>query len=86
LGNNGEVHPNRPMKKKEESKAPMAREAHAEAARRNQEGATQTQNFNEFSVFELWEKEPSSFPSLPGPKQCFVSWKKKSRIWQAKEI
>lgn len=64
----------------------MAREAHAEAARRNQEGATQKHHFNSFAFFELWEKEPSSFPSLPGPKQCFVSWKKKSRIWQAKEI
>jgi hypothetical protein len=21
-------------------------------------------------------RKPSSFPSLPGPKQCFVSWKK----------
>jgi len=34
LGKNGEVHPNRPMKKEEGIKAPMAREAHAERARR----------------------------------------------------
>jgi hypothetical protein len=49
----------------EESKAPMAREAHAERARRKG---------------SLEEKQPSSFPSLPGPKavQSFLA---KSRIW-----
>ncbi len=49
----------------EESKAPMAREAHAEGARRK---------------LRVEEKQPSSFPSLPGPKavQSFLA---KSRIW-----
>ena len=37
----------------------MAREAHSEQARR------------EISVEE---KQPSSFPSLPRPKQCSLSW------------
>ena len=43
----------------------MAREAHAERARRK---------------ISVEEKQPSSFPSLPGPKavQSFLA---KSRIW-----
>lgn len=43
----------------------MAREAHAERARRKR---------------SVEEKQPSSFPSLPGPKavQSFLA---KSRIW-----
>ena len=43
----------------------MAREAHAERAR---------------IKISVEEKQPSSFPSLPGPKavQCFLA---KSRIW-----
>lgn len=42
----------------------MAREAHAERARKK----------------SVEEKQPSSFPSLPGPKavQCFLA---KERIW-----
>ncbi|KAL9426676.1 hypothetical protein AB3S75_033457 [Citrus x aurantiifolia] len=37
----------------------MAREAHAERAQRK---------------ISVEEKQPSSFPSLPGPKQCSLSW------------
>uniref|UniRef100_A0A494G8Q8 Uncharacterized protein n=1 Tax=Solanum lycopersicum TaxID=4081 RepID=A0A494G8Q8_SOLLC len=47
----------------------MAREAHAERARRKR---------------SVEEKQPSSFPSLPGPKavQSFLA---KSRIWEGDE-
>lgn len=52
----------------------MAREAHAEAARRNQEGGGE---------------KPSSFPSLSGPKKAvlyFLEKEIKDLAWQAKEI
>lgn len=65
LGKNGEVHPNRPMKNKRRAKRQWR-------AKRMRNGHGEK--------ISLEEKQPSSFPSLPGPKavQCFLA---KSRIW-----
>ncbi|KAL0293648.1 UNVERIFIED_CONTAM: NADH-ubiquinone oxidoreductase chain 2 [Sesamum calycinum] len=64
LGKNGEVHPNRPMKNKRRAKRQLR-------AKRMRNGHGEK---------EVEEKQPSSFPSLPGPKavQSFLA---KSRIW-----
>ncbi len=64
LGKNGEVHPNRPMKNKRRTK----RQWRAKRMR------------NRHGKKSVEKKQPSSFPSLPGPKavQSFLA---KSRIW-----
>ena len=59
LVKNGEVHPNRPMKNKEESKAPMAREAHAERARRKK---SVEEKQPELIPFASWAQSSAVFP------------------------
>ncbi|GJS18890.1 NADH dehydrogenase subunit 2 [Tanacetum coccineum] len=54
LGKNGEVHPNRPMKNKRRAKRQWR-------AKRMRNGHGEKEG-------SLEEKQPSSFPSLPGPK------------------
>ncbi|KAH0969373.1 hypothetical protein GBA52_028743 [Prunus armeniaca] len=66
LVKNGEVHPNRPMKNKEESEAPMAREAHAERARRKK--SVEEKKQPELIPFASWAQ---SSASLSWPNQGF---------------